>query len=32
MKTLSAIFLIVIFSLPSFAQWDKYPRPDEGSY
>jgi hypothetical protein len=32
MKTLSAIFLIVIFSLPSFAQWDKYPRPDEGNF
>ncbi|MFZ1281431.1 MAG: hypothetical protein WAR59_11375 [Ignavibacteriaceae bacterium] len=32
MKTLSAIFLIVVFSLPSFAQWDKYPRPDEGNF
>ncbi len=32
MKTLSALFLIVVFSLPSFAQWDKYPRPDEGNF
>jgi hypothetical protein len=32
MKTLSAFFLIVVFSLPSFAQWDKYPRPDEGNF
>lgn len=27
-KVLSALLLLISF--PSFAQWDKYPRPDEG--
>ena len=30
MKSLWLIILIVFFTSPSFAQWDKYPRPDEG--
>ena len=31
MKSLCTIFFIFLFSLLSFGQWDKYPRPDEGN-
>ena len=30
MKALLLIILFVVLSVQSFAQWDKYPRPDEG--
>ena len=30
MKSVSLIILFVFLSVQSFAQWDKYPRPDEG--
>jgi len=30
MKSLLLIILFVVLSAHSFAQWDKYPRPDEG--
>ncbi len=30
MKTAFVLFLAALFSIQSNAQWDKYPRPDEG--
>jgi len=30
MRSLSTFFFAVLLSLQTFAQWDKYPRPEEG--
>jgi len=30
MKSISTLFFVILLSMQSFGQWDKYPRPDEG--
>ena len=31
MKSICTLLLVILLSLQSFGQWDKYPRPDEGT-